>query len=206
MKATEVLKELEQSDGFLLTDKDRAFAQEISAEFTVPFEEVCIEVGLTHGVIQCDIEQYNNLRGWNITEYQALKDSLEDIEAIHILTSKGPVKFSKEDSYFPLFERAIKKVRASCDKIIHSENNPLPQSQLDKILRLEPLTAFLPSASTWNRLVIIGRLLVYFKVDPSFTTKEEYTEHQLTSKRPYAYQDYNHFLADRVKRRLLKLQ
>ncbi len=182
MTAKEALKELEQTDGFLLTAEDRVFAQGISDEFAIPFEEVCIEMGMIHGAIQGDIEQYNNLRQWNITEHQRLKDSLQGMD-------------------YRLFEKAINKVSASCDKSIQSENNPFSQSRLNRILRMEPLSAFLPAASVWNRRIIIGHFLVYFKVDPTIPTEEAWNNKPTTEA-----QDYKHFLADTVKTRLKQLQ
>jgi hypothetical protein len=199
MKLEDVIKEFEQTGGFLLTDKDRDFAKELSEKFAIPFEEICIELGMIRGAIQVDIDQYNNLREWNIAEYQALKDSLEGIEAIHVITSKGPVKFSTEDVYYRHFEKAIKKIRASCERIVKSTENPFSQSKLNKMILGEPLMASLYSASPWNWLVITGRILVYFEVDPKIMTEPEWDKNRIA-------QDYNHYLADIVKSRLRKFQ
>lgn len=190
--------------GFLLTAEDREFAQKLSDEFNLPLEELCIDIGMVHGNIESAKEDYDNIKHGNIEVYQDLKDSLSGaIKAVHIVTNNGPVSFSSQDIYFRHFEKAIKNVRNSCDVIIHSEDNPCSKSDLDKILRRTWMGFYLSSASIWNKRVIIGYLLVYFKVDPSIMTKEEFEEDQLRPRKSRSNaRDYKHYLADFVKSRM----
>lgn len=188
-----------------ITPEDSEFANKVSIEYNLPFDELCWLIRDIRDTLNDDNAAVKNDSRFRDT-YNKLFASDVEIKGVTINTNKEDVFISSDTSWFNYFLAQLKRINGELENSINSQDHYLNGwSKLSALLKTDQYISGTPLGPDQKK-VVIGMFIFHFKLKKG---RRLFTEVEFKQKHDYSgelngYVSYKDYLIQAAERGLEK--